>query len=93
MEVEQYADYAIITNDNPRGEDPEIIAKEILDGFTSRDSVEMILDREKAIAHAIMHANRGDTILIAGKGHETYQQFGKTVVAFDDREVARSVLG
>ncbi len=87
------ADYSIVTTDNARSEDPADIAGEVLAGFGSDRQVDMILDRSEAIARAIGLAERGDIVLIAGKGHETYQEIGHTVRPFDDREVARTVLG
>jgi UDP-N-acetylmuramoyl-L-alanyl-D-glutamate--2,6-diaminopimelate ligase len=88
----QGADYSIITNDNPRSEDPAAIARAIRSGFRRADNVEIVLERDEAIAKAIGMAEKGDVVLIAGKGHENYQQFANTVVSFDDREVARAVL-
>jgi len=87
------ADYTVITNDNPRSEEPGDIAKEILGGFRGGSDCEVVLDRKDAIAKAISLAERGDVILIAGKGHEIYQEFANTVVTFDDREVVRELLG
>jgi UDP-N-acetylmuramoyl-L-alanyl-D-glutamate--2,6-diaminopimelate ligase len=85
------ADVAIITNDNPRTEQPEAIAAEIRGGITAGD-VRVILDRAQAIEVAVQGAAPGDLVLIAGKGHEDYQIFGKTKVHFDDREVAIEAL-
>ena len=86
------SDYAIVTSDNPRKEDPEAIIGEIMNGITAPDRVEAIVDREKAIARAISIAKRGDIVLIAGKGHENYQEFANTIIPFDDREVAKRYL-
>lgn len=71
--AEKYADRMVITSDNPRGEDPEGIIKEILQGVSSRRSCHVISDRSEAIRFAITHAHNEDIILIAGKGHEQYQ--------------------
>jgi len=80
------ADISIVTNDNPRGEDPAEIIAEILQGMqTDTLSIE---DRGDAIAHALHSANAGDTILIAGKGHEDYQIIGTEKQHFSDVEVA-----
>ena len=89
------ADATIITSDNPRKESPESIAAQITAGYLTvrRDGCELELDRSLAIEQAIRSAKAGDTVLIAGKGHETYQEFENTVVPFDDREHAREVLG
>lgn len=88
------ADVAIATSDNPRGEDPTEIIDDVLDGVAAnyRSRVSAEPDRRQAIRRAIDIAERGDTVVIAGKGHETYQDFGDTVVDFDDRLVAREEL-
>lgn len=85
------SDFVIVTSDNPRTEDPDQIIKEVLVGVTGVDHV-ALRDRREAIWSACRMAKVGDTILIAGKGHETYQIFGTEVHPFDDREVAREAL-
>lgn len=86
------SDYTVITSDNPRTESPEAIVADIVAGVeTSRHHIE-IVDRQTAISHAIAEAQPKDTVLIAGKGHETYQIIGRTRRHFDDREVAREAL-
>lgn len=87
----EWADFTIITNDNPRSEEPSTIAEEIAAGFT-HDRYKVILDRQQAIETAIHIAQKDDIILIAGKGHETYQIYKDRTVEFDDREVARTCL-
>ncbi|HBP65491.1 MAG TPA: UDP-N-acetylmuramoyl-L-alanyl-D-glutamate--2,6-diaminopimelate ligase [Desulfosporosinus sp.] len=87
----QYSDFVIVTSDNPRTEDPDQIIKEVLIGISGVDHV-ALRDRREAIWSACRMAKAGDTILIAGKGHETYQIFGTEVHPFDDREVAREAL-
>jgi len=87
----QGSDYLFVTSDNPRTEDPDQIINEILTGVSGVDYV-AIADRREAIWSACRLAKPGDTILIAGKGHETYQIFGTEVHPFDDREVAREAL-
>ncbi len=87
----RYADYVVVTSDNPRGEEPESIAKEIEAGIETKEYV-IILDREQAIRDALSKAKSGDCVLIAGKGHEPYQVFKNTIVPFDDREVVRKLL-
>jgi UDP-N-acetylmuramoyl-L-alanyl-D-glutamate--2,6-diaminopimelate ligase len=87
-----YADQVILTNDNPRKEDPAKILAEIEAGMTEGTTYKVIPDREQAIATALTGAKDGDVVLIAGKGHETYQEFATTVVPFDDVEVARKYL-
>lgn len=94
------ADRVVITSDNPRSEDPEAICREIergvLDerrkGTATAAGCEVIPDRRRAIAHALAGAMPGDLVLVAGKGHETYQIFRDRVVPFDDREVVREIL-
>jgi UDP-N-acetylmuramoyl-L-alanyl-D-glutamate--2,6-diaminopimelate ligase len=90
--VESSADLAIITSDNPRGEHPARIAEAILQGFERPTSAEVVLDRRSAIHRALASAQKGDCVLIAGKGHEDYQIVGDKTFAFDDREVARQWL-
>ena len=85
------SDFLIVTSDNPRTEDPDQIIKEVLVGISGVDHV-ALRDRREAIWSACRMAKAGDTILIAGKGHETYQIFGTEVHPFDDREVAREAL-
>ncbi len=86
------ADYSVLTSDNPRSEDPGAILREIAEGMPEGARFETILDREAAIARALEMARAGDVVLIAGKGHENYQEFARTVIPFDDREVARRLL-
>jgi UDP-N-acetylmuramoyl-L-alanyl-D-glutamate--2,6-diaminopimelate ligase len=84
---ESLADLVILTSDNPRTEDPETILQDILKGIQSRRQVETIPDRKQAIYRALDYAREGDTVLIAGKGHETYQEIGAEKIPFNDREV------
>ncbi|NPV79852.1 MAG: UDP-N-acetylmuramoyl-L-alanyl-D-glutamate--2,6-diaminopimelate ligase [Firmicutes bacterium] len=90
------ADHIVITSDNPRSENPEAIAKEIEIGVVSAgkspEDYEIILDRKEAIRRAIGLAAARDTVIIAGKGHETYQIFRDRTIDFDDRLVAREIL-
>ena len=90
----ELADYTIITSDNPRKESPEKIAEQIEEGFreVKGTGYRMELDRRRAIHQIIGEAKPGDTVLIAGKGHETYQEFEDTVVPFDDRVHAREAI-
>ncbi len=88
--AEQESDVVIVTNDNPRHEDPEEIARQIMAGFKQKDRVSVMLDRSKAIEKSIQCAAANDCILIAGKGAEHYQQIGDTKYPFDDAaEVSR----
>jgi UDP-N-acetylmuramoyl-L-alanyl-D-glutamate--2,6-diaminopimelate ligase len=84
------ADLAIVTSDNPRTEDPDTIIDEIIAGMSA--SPVRITDRRAAIAHALHTAQSDDLVLLAGKGHETYQVLGHSVVPFDERVVVREVL-
>ena len=84
------ADVAIATSDNPRTEDPERILDDVEAGMTGKPHYR-IVDRRAAIAQALELAREGDTILLAGKGHETYQVIGTTKEPFDEREVVRSL--
>ncbi|HEX8311187.1 MAG TPA: UDP-N-acetylmuramoyl-L-alanyl-D-glutamate--2,6-diaminopimelate ligase [Chthoniobacteraceae bacterium] len=89
--VNQHADYAIVTSDNPRKEDPLAIIEDIKPGLT-HGNYEVIVDRREAIQRAIAMAQPRDIILIAGKGHETYQEFAEKTVSFDDVAVASQAL-
>src|SRR5262245_25165123 len=84
------ADVAVATSDNPRTEDPERILDDIEAGMTGKPHYR-IVDRRAAIGQALDLARRGDTILLAGKGHETYQIIGTTKQPFDEREVVRAL--
>jgi UDP-N-acetylmuramoyl-L-alanyl-D-glutamate--2,6-diaminopimelate ligase len=92
----ELSDLAVITSDNPRSEDPEAIVAEVATGAEAAEGVgglEIVVDRREAIARALGRAVRGDTVVIAGKGHEQGQEFedGRKI-PFDDREVAREEL-
>ena len=85
------ADQLIVTSDNPRGEEPMAIIGQVLEGIPS-GRAEAIEDRQVAIFSAIHHARPGDVVLLAGKGHETYQEIAGVRHPFSDREVARAAL-
>jgi UDP-N-acetylmuramoyl-L-alanyl-D-glutamate--2,6-diaminopimelate ligase len=89
--VDRHADYAIITSDNPRKENPDTIVAEIEKGFRST-RYEKIVDRTQAINRAIELARPHDIVLIAGKGHENYQEFADHTIPFDDIQVARRAI-
>ena len=89
--ADENADFSIITSDNPRKEDPEAIIAEAAKGFRS-DHYEKITDRTQAVARAVELAQPRDIIIIAGKGHEAYQEFADHTVPFDDIQVARRAL-
>lgn len=87
------SDIVVITSDNPRNEDPLEIIREIEAGVKNHDTLyQAIPDRREAIHHAIKNAASGDVVIIAGKGHETYQIVGDDKFHFDDREVAGEAL-
>jgi len=88
--AERYADYVIVTSDNPRNENPQKIISDILEGISSE--VETIVSREEAINFAIMKANKNEIILIAGKGHESYQKIGEETLKFSDHKISKRSL-
>ncbi len=88
----QIADYSVITSDNPRTEDPDVIISDIISGLTNEADYVCVPDRKAAIQHAIMDANAGDVVVIAGKGHEDYQEIHGKRHPFDDRVIASKVL-
>lgn len=92
--VARVADFAFVTNDNPRTEDPARIAEAAAEGFRSvrGDGYAVVLDRREAIAAAVAMARAGDAVLIAGKGHEPYQEVNGVRAPFDDRDEARAAL-
>jgi len=89
----ELSDIVFITSDNPRTEEPMAIINEIIKGIgAKKDNYIIELDRFNAVKKAVLEAREGDIVLIAGKGHETYQIFKDTTVPFDDREVVRRIL-
>jgi UDP-N-acetylmuramoyl-L-alanyl-D-glutamate--2,6-diaminopimelate ligase len=90
--AERDADRIIVTDDNPRGESGDRIVAEILAGLSNAQRAEVQRDRARAIAGAIESARVGDTVLIAGKGHESYQEIDGIRHPFDDLLVARAAL-
>ena len=90
--AEASADVCIVTDDNPRGEDGDAIVTGILSGFAQPQCARVMRDRARAIELALQDARPGDVVLIAGKGHEAYQESGGVKRPFDDFAVARSVL-
>ena len=91
-EAESGADLVVITSDNPRSEEPRAIIADILTGLESPTTVTVQPDRRLAIYGAVAQAQRGDVVLILGKGHESGQEFATETVPFDDRQVAREAL-
>jgi UDP-N-acetylmuramyl-tripeptide synthetase len=99
MVAERLSDVVVITSDNPRSEDPQRIIDEIKRGVPAASQstgrtpdIRTVVDRREAIERAIELSEPGDVVLIAGKGHEKYQQIGDRVLPFDDGEVARTAL-
>lgn len=91
--AQQYSDYVILTSDNPRSEDPIDIVRDIERGMQAGlGNYAVILDRYQAIQEALAIAREGDIVLIAGKGHESFQVFKNKKVPFDDRLVVREIL-
>jgi UDP-N-acetylmuramoyl-L-alanyl-D-glutamate--2,6-diaminopimelate ligase len=89
----ELSDFVIVTSDNPRSEDPLAIINDALVGVRRHDTPHVVEpDRTAAIHRAVMEARPGDIVIIAGKGHETYQIVGGKTIPFDDRQVARDVL-
>jgi len=90
--AERMADSVIVTDDNPRGEDGDAIVAQIVAGMHAPERATVERDRARAIGIAIAQARAGDVVLIAGKGHETYQEVGGVKHPFDDLQVARATL-
>ena len=90
--AEQYADRIVLTADNPRSESNKSIVAEILKGIKSKDKLHIEHDRKHAIAYAIRNAKHEDIILIAGKGHEQYQEIAGERYSFSDKEIALSAF-
>ena len=90
----QLSDKVIITSDNPRFEDPQDIINDMLAGLDAQDlkKVLTIVDRKEAIRTACMLAQKQDVVLVAGKGHETYQEIKGVKHHFDDKEVLREIF-
>ena len=91
--AEAAADHVWVTSDNPRSEDPQRIIRDILAGMQKRVPVSVEADRTSAITGAIRSAVPGDVVLVAGKGHETYQEIGGVRYPFSDRQLVRTLLG
>jgi len=91
--VQKYADFAFATADNPRGEPLEQIFADMKTGATAPDRIAWVDDRRRAISLALDTCKKGDCLLVAGKGHENYQEFADTVIPFDDRQIVRELIG
>jgi UDP-N-acetylmuramoyl-L-alanyl-D-glutamate--2,6-diaminopimelate ligase len=93
MAAARYSDFVVLTSDNPRSEDPIAIINDVLVGLRRFDTPHVIEPNREAAIHRIMaEARPGDIVILAGKGHETYQIFKDRTIHFDDREVAREAL-
>jgi len=90
--AEKYSDFVIVTSDNPRWERPESIAEEILSGIGDKSKTLTVIDRKEAIEAALKMAREGDLVIVAGKGHEDYQEIEGKRYPFDDRKVVGEVL-
>jgi len=90
--VQKYADIAWATSDNPRGEDINQIFNDMKEGVEFPEKIAFIENRRRAINLALSAASEGDCVLIAGKGHETFQELGDTIIPFDDKKVAEELL-
>lgn len=88
----ELSDFAIITSDNPRSEDPFSIIDEIVSGITGKKNYEIIEDRDKAIRRGLEISEEGDIVLICGKGHENYQEIKGKKIHFDDKEVVEKYM-
>ena len=87
------ADFTVITSDNPRTEEPAEIVKEIEEGIKkTKGKYVAIVDRIEAIKYAINMANKNDIIVLAGKGHETYQEINGKKYPFDEREIIKKLM-
>ena len=87
------ADYTIITSDNPRTEEPEKIVSQIEEGIKkTKGKYEVVVDRIEAIEKAIKMANKRDIIILAGKGHEPYQEINGVKYPFDERIIVRDII-
>jgi len=91
--AEDRADVVVVTDDNPRTEDPRAIIEQILAGMSRRDAAHVVYDRAEAIHFALAEADAGDAVVIAGKGHEDYQIVGRDVRPFSDRRVVLDAMG
>ncbi|MBS0848465.1 UDP-N-acetylmuramoyl-L-alanyl-D-glutamate--2,6-diaminopimelate ligase [Citrobacter sp. JGM124] len=91
--AEQYADVAVVTDDNPRTEDPAAIVEDILAGMLNAGVAHVIQGRAEAVTHVIMQAGENDMVLVAGKGHEDYQIVGNRRLDYSDRATVQALLG
>jgi UDP-N-acetylmuramoyl-L-alanyl-D-glutamate--2,6-diaminopimelate ligase len=90
--AESLADRVVFTTDNPRNEPPEEIIADMVTGLDEPERAEVVADRDEAIRRAILESHSGDIVLIAGKGHETWQEAGGRKIPFSDEDSVRSAL-
>jgi UDP-N-acetylmuramoyl-L-alanyl-D-glutamate--2,6-diaminopimelate ligase len=90
--ADEWSDVVVVTSDNPRNEEPMAIIEDILSGMHNREATFVKADRKEAIKEAISLAKKGDVVLVAGKGHETYQEIGNKKTDFDDSEIITELL-
>lgn len=90
---EKYADFIVVTSDNPRSEDPEAIIADIVPGFSPDTPYAIYPDRTQAIRYAITHAKPNDMIVLLGKGHEDYQVLKQGKIHYDEREIVAQIVG
>ena len=88
----KYADRVFLTEDNPRSEDPKTIIEHIMTGVEDKSKIEVVIDREEGIRRALAMARPGDTLVLAGKGHEDYQIIGDKKIHFSDKETVLKLL-
>ncbi len=88
----ELADLVFLTEDNPRGEDPEAIVQQIMHGIQEKDKVRVVIDRKEGIRQALETAKAGDTLILAGKGHEDYQVIGDRKIHFSDKETVLELM-
>jgi len=91
--VQEFADFAFATADNPRSEGINQIFDDMKAGALAPEKIAWVEDRRRAISLALDAAKAGDCLLVAGKGHESFQEFADTVIPFDDRQVVRELIG
>nr|WP_234472076.1 MULTISPECIES: UDP-N-acetylmuramoyl-L-alanyl-D-glutamate--2,6-diaminopimelate ligase [Erwiniaceae] len=91
--AEQFADVVVITDDNPRSEDPAAIVADVLTGLLDPSRARVVLGRAQAVTNAVMQAQEGDIVLVAGKGHEDYQIIGQQRFDYSDRVTVARLLG
>ncbi len=90
--AEQYAQHVVLTSDNPRSEDPQTILNQMLAGLQNAAKTKVITDRAQAIAQTVQNAHAQDVVLVAGKGHEDYQEISGVKHPFSDVQHARDAL-